>query len=610
MIRRLRFFAVMVLSTGLSYHMPLGAQDVAGKAASITGTEFGFQTFQQHCAQCHGNPAVKAPTPAALRQLPPEKIISALTSGAMRIQGQALSEVDKRRVAEALSARPLGSLQSGSAQQMPNLCRENPPLGDLAATPSWNGWGGDATNSRFQPANAAGLTRRQVGQLKLKWAFGFPGGVSAYGQPTVAWKRVFVGSDTGYVYSLDAATGCVYWSFEAKGAVRNAISMGPFAGDGSAKYAVYFGDMLANMYAVNAATGSLLWKSHVEDHFAARITGAPALYQGRVYVPVSSFEEFSASSPDYACCTSRGSVSALDANTGRTIWKTYTIPNPPQPTRKNSKGVQQYAPAGVSVWNTPTIDIQRRALYFGTGDAETEPAAPTSDAVMALSMDTGKMLWYHQAQKNDVWLGGCDGAAKTDNCPKDLGPDWDIGNSPILRSLPGGTRVLIAGTKNGNVFALNPDNAGALLWTASVVAPSAKGGIVWGGAADDRYAYFGLTSGGIAAVQLATGERAWFVRLSPAGSSTDNGAAASAIPGVVFAGGKDGRIHALSTTNGAPIWEFDTAKRFPTVNKVPARGGSIIAPGPVVADGMLFVGSGYAVIDQQPGNVLLAFSTE
>jgi polyvinyl alcohol dehydrogenase (cytochrome) len=364
------------------------------------------------------------------------------------------------------------------------------------------------------------------------------------------------------------------------------------------------------LYALDAQTGALLWTNHVDDHFAARITAAPALYQGRLYVGISSFEEFSASSPDYPCCTARGSVSAIDANTGKLIWKTYTIPETPKPTRKNSKGTQLYAPSGASVWNTPTIDLQRRALYFGTGDSETEPAQPTSDAVMALNMDTGKALWHYQAQKDDVWLGGCDGPNKTENCPKELGPDWDIGNSPILRTLAGGKRVLIAGTKNGDVFALDPDKNGAQLWRTSVVPPKATGGIVWGGAADARNAYYGLTSGGMAAVQLATGERAWFTNLTAPGSRAGNGAAASVIPGVVFGGGVDGKLHALSTADGKPLWEFATAREFDTVNGVKAHGGSIVAPGPIVAGGMLFVGSGYSVINELPGNVVLAFSAE
>jgi polyvinyl alcohol dehydrogenase (cytochrome) len=610
MRRRFQFLALIAIAAGGGGAFRTSAQALPAGDPEPTGTEFGFQIFQQQCVRCHGNPDVKAPSPAALRQLSPEKITEALTTGLMQIQGRSLSATQKRRVAEALSARPLGTLESGDARQMPNHCLANPAL-TASTGPAWNGWGADLTNTRFQPAKAAGLTAEQVPRLRLKWAFGFPGGVSAYGQPTVGWGRVFVGSDNGYVYSLDAKSGCVFWSFQTKAAVRNAVSFGPVTGRGSTRYAAYFGDMRANMYAVDAASGALLWTNRVEEHFAARITAAAALYQGRLYVPVSSFEEFSASAPDYQCCTSRGSVVALDANNGKQIWKTYTIPEEPKPVRKNSKGTQLYAPSGASVWNTPTIDLQRRALYFGTGDSETEPAVPTSDSVMALDMDTGKMKWHYQAQASDTWLGGCDRPNKTENCPEVLGPDWDIGNSPILKTLSSKKRVLIAGTKNGDVFALDPDKNGALLWKISVAQPNTPdSGIVWGGASDERNAYYGLTSGGMVAVQLATGERVWFAPLKEPGSKTGNGAATSAIPGVVFGGGTDGKLHALSAADGKPLWEFDTAKEFTTVNKVRANGGSIVAPGPIVAGGMLFVGSGYSVIDQQPGNVLLAFSVD
>src|ERR1019366_8969203 len=329
--------------------------------------------------------------------------------------------------------------------------------------PAWNGWGADSSNSRFQGAKAAGLTLDQVPRLKLKWAFGYPNGVSAFGQPSMASGRVFVGTDTGYIYSLSGDSGCVYWSVEAKGSVRNDIAMGPVKGRGSAKYAIYFGDAHSNVYGVNAQTGELRWMTHADGHFAARITAAPTVYEGRVYVGVSSSEEFAAANLDYPCCTSRGSVLALDASTGTQIWKTYVV-DEPKPTKKNSRGVQQYAPAGGSVWNSPTIDPKRKAIYFGTGDSETEPAANTSDAVMALDLDTGKMLWVYQAQANDAFLGGCGPNTKTENCPADVGPDWDIGNSPILHTMPDGHRILVAGTKNGDVFALDPDRKGALIW--------------------------------------------------------------------------------------------------------------------------------------------------
>jgi polyvinyl alcohol dehydrogenase (cytochrome) len=549
-----------------------------------------------------------APDPNALRQMSPERIYEALTTGVMKVQGERLSEQQKRIMAEAVSARNFGSLESGAAALMPNQCASNPPLADPSAGPAWNGWGVDIANTRYQTAKGAGLTAEQVPRLKLKWAFGYPASVAAFGQPTVVSGRVFAGSDNGYVYSLSAASGCVYWSFQAKGWVRNATAVGPVKGHGSSKYAVYFGDGKANVYAVDAQDGKPLWTTRIEDHYTARSTGSLTYYDGRLYAPVSSWEEYQASAPEYACCTFRGSVVALDANTGRRIWKTYVIAEEPKPTRKNSKGTQLYAPAGASVWNAPTVDAHRHAIYFGTGDSETEPAVNTSDAVMALDLNTGKVLWTYQAQPNDAWLNGCNGPDKPENCPAELGPDWDIGNSPILRTLAGGKRVVVAGTKNGHVFALDPDKNGALLWRTSL-AGKPRSGIIWGGTADKHTGYYGLSGGGAVAVQLATGERTWFVPAAE-GARVANAAAASSIPGAVFIGGSDGKLRALSTTDGHTLWEFDTAREFDTVNKVPAKGGSITAAGATVAGGMVFVGSGYGFTQDKIGNVLLAFGVE
>jgi polyvinyl alcohol dehydrogenase (cytochrome) len=583
------------------------------------GTEAGFGVFQRHCTSCHGNPDApqRVPSPSTLRQLAPEKIYEALSNGTMKVQARGLSDEEKCRVAESLSGRRFGRASSGDAKNMSNPCPGNPPTAfDLSAGPAWNGWGADISNTRFQ-ANA-GLAAEQVSRLKLKWAFGYPNGVTAAGQPTIVGGRIFVGADIGYVYSLDAATGCVYWSFQANASVRNAISIGPVTGHEPAKYAAYFGDGKANVYAVDVSNGKLLWTTHVEDHFTARVTGAPTLYDGRLYVPVSSFEEFAAQAADYPCCTFRGSVVALDANTGRQVWKTYVIPEEPKPTRKNSQGMQLFAPAGASVWNSPTVDVERHAIYFGTGDAETEPAAPTSDAIMALDMNTGEVLWTFQGTEHDSYLVGCPGPGKkrSDNCPRVEGPDWDFGASPILRTLAGGHRILVAAQKSGNIFGLDPDRRGALRWKVNVESkrPRPNPVLVWGGAADEQNAYFGLTSGGMVAIRLTDGARQWFTPMVAKGFGPERvgmGAAATAIPGAVLVGGWDGMLHALSTADGRKLWEFRTARKFTTVNRVAAKGGSFGAPGPTVAGGMLFVGSGYGVFgDDIPGNVLLAFSIE
>jgi polyvinyl alcohol dehydrogenase (cytochrome) len=591
------------------------------QAANLgAGTETGIGTFQTHCMGCHGNPNVpQAPAPDAIRQMPPERIYDALTTGLMKPQGDSLTDDQKKMLATFLSGRPLGSLKEGDAKDMPNQCASNPPLSDPDAGPEWNGWSPDIADSRFQDAKGAGLTADQVPQLKLKWAFGYPTGLSAYGQPTIVSGRVFVGSDIGYVYSLDASTGCVYWSYQAKGAVRPAVSVGPVKGHGATKYAAYFGDAHANVYAVDAQTGAELWVQKVDPHFVARITAAPKVYKDRVYVPVSSSEEFSSSNLDYSCCTGRGSVVALDANTGTQVWKTYVV-DTPKPVRKNSKGVQQYAPSGGSIWNSPTIDANRGAVYVGTGDGQTDPAPDTTDAIMALNLKTGKVLWFYQGQAGDAFMGGCSGPERTDNCPKVNGPDQDIGNSPILRKLSNGKSVVVFGMKNGTVTALDPDHKGAVLWKVSVAPPPEPGqnrffaalnGVVWGGAADDQNVYYGLQSGGMVALKLATGEVVWRATFpKPAGSRVINSAAATAMPGVVFLAGSDGKLHAVSTTDGHTLWEYDTARKFDTVNNVPAKGGAIASIGPSIANGMLFIGSGYAVTGTNSGNVLLAFSAQ
>jgi polyvinyl alcohol dehydrogenase (cytochrome) len=585
------------------------------------GTEFGFAVFQERCMNCHGNPDApqKAPEPATLRQMTPEAILDALTSGVMRVQGQGLSDEERRQVAESLSGRPLGTGTDGDASNMPNRCATNPPLTSPALGPSWNGWGVDLANSRFQTAKAAGLSAVDVPKLTLKWAFGYPNGVSALGQPTVVSGRVFAGADTGYVYSLDAASGCVYWSFKTKAGIRSAMSVGAIAGRGATKYAAYVGDLKGNVYALDARTGSLLWTGHPEEHFTARVTGAPTLYNGRLFVPISSWEEFSAASLDYPCCTSRGSVAAFDASTGKQLWKTYVVPEDPQPVRKNSKGVQLWAPAGGSVWNSPTVDPRRRMVYFGTGDATTAPAAKTSDAVMAVDIETGKVKWSYQAFPNDSYLVGCD-QNRTDNCPVVQGPDLDIPASPILKTLRDGRRLLLVSTKPGDVIALDPDRDGAVVWKTNVghapntdtkegaLASFRDFGIMWGGAADEEHAYFGLSGGAVVAIALATGERRWLRTLAPEGKRVSYTAAVSVIPGVLFVGGNDGSLNALSTADGRTLWTFDTARQFATVNKVQARGGALSVPGPTVVGGMLFIPSGYGIVGGSTGNVLLAFA--
>ena len=455
------------------------------------------------------------------------------------------------------------------------------------------------------------MTAAQVSGLKLKWAFGLEGAKQVYGEPVVVAGRVFVSADTGSVYSLDAKTGCLYWTFRADAGVRAAVSIRPAKPSAIA----YVGDLKANVYALDAQKGTLLWKVQVDQHPTAHITGAPQVFEDRVYVPVASGEEGTSSSSDYACCSFRGSVVALDANTGKQIWKTWIIDEVPKIVGKNSNGVNRWAPAGGGIWSAPTIDPKRHALYVGTGDAYTTPAPKNTDAVMALDLDSGRILWSVQGTENDAWVVGCMRPTPLENCPKDFGPDQDFGSPPILRDLPGGRTLLIAGQKSGNVWAYDPDKKGAIVWRTALVndTKSFGGNIVWGGAADQQNAYFGLGKGGIAAVDIRNGERKWFTPFAPVDGLSQHAGQegpVTAIPGVVFSGGFDGILRALSISDGKVVWQFDTRREFQTVNGVAAKGGSMGSAGPVVAGGMLFVPSGYVgVRNSMPGNVLLVFAS-
>lgn len=572
----------------------------------------GAALFEAHCAACHLADAVpRALAIDNMRALPPAAVVGALTDGAMQAQGAELSAAERRAVAEFITGRraaPEARAAAGACAAPPS---EWP---GMDGGPAWNGWGVDVTNRRFQPAAQAGLAAGDVPRLRPRWAFGYPDSASAQSQPTVVGGRLFVASERGVVHALDARTGCAHWSFAAQSGVRGAMSVGRLP---SGRHALFFGDFNANVYALDAASGAEVWRRDVETHPGARITGAPVLHGGRLYVPVSSLEELLAADPEYPCCTFRGSVAALDAATGEPIWRSFTIPETPRPRGRNPDGFFLMGPAGAAVWSAPTVDAQRGLVYAATGNAYTEPAAAASDAIVAFDLETGAVRWTRQLTPGDAFVLNCAGA--NPNCPEDEGPDFDFGSSPALVTLRDGRDLLVAGQKSGLGYGLDPDREGAVVWRYRVGAGSALGGIEWGFAADADKAYFANSDlltpepGGLAAVRLRTGELVW--RAEPhepvcEGCSPALLAAVTAIPGVVFSGAWDGLFRAYSSDDGSVLWEFDTNGAYETVNGVRARGGSINGPGPVVVDGMVYVNSGYAAFGGRPGNVLLAFGVE
>ena len=586
-----------------------------GSSPVAAQTPDGGAVFTRECASCHtGAPDTRAPAPDVLRRRSPEAILSALTAGGMRPQGGRLTGAERRAVAEYLTGRVLGGDVTGATI---GRCSTVPPLVVAPDTPAWSGWSPDSTNTRFQTGQQAGLTDRTVPKLKLKWAFGFPDATSAWSQPSVAGGRLFVGSQNGTVYALDAKSGCIIWTFTAKSGVRNAPIFG--ARSGGSGYAVFFGDTGANVYGLDAATGAQIWMTKVDEHPFARVTGSPTLDGDRLFVPVSSLEETAASQPGYECCTFRGSVAALDTASGEIRWKTYMVPEP-KPVGKNAAGTTLLAPAGVGVWSSPTVDHKRDVIYVATGNTYAGTSAePTSDSLIALDPKTGAIKWTRQFTTDDVF--GCRGGSV--NCLEKSGPDFDFGTPAMLVTRKDGKDIILLGQKSGMAYAVDPDKQGELLWQYRAGEGSIWGGIQWGMSTDGEQLYIPVSDirtpkpGGLHAVSLATGERNWYqpppaLKCTP-GTPTCNAALISAptlIPGVVFSGSNDGGLRAHSTTDGSVIWEFDTNQDFTTLNRVRASGGAIQGPGPTIVGGMLYLNAGYGDHMGRPGNVLLAFEPQ
>ena len=578
---------------------------VAGLRAQ---TSSGGQIFADRCAGCHSGAAdARAPSPEALRSRAPQAIVESLVNGAMRVQGSRMTGAERRAVAEFITGKPIAGDVIGIGGRCPSV-----PPADRTGASGWRGWSPSADNTRAQSMPRADLRVSDIPKLTLKWSFAFPDASAAWSQPTVAGDRLFVGSQNGTVFALGRTSGCLRWAFTASGGVRTAITM-------DSTGTLYFGDTAANVYAVTDEDqrGTLRWRRSVESHPLARITGTPTLHDGRLYVPTSSYEEAQGADPQYPCCTFRGSITALDAATGNVLWKTHTIAEEPQRRGTSTAGVPLWGPSGAAIWSAPTVDARRGLLYVSTGNIYSGPPHPAGNAIIALDLKNGSVRWSKQLTANDVYISNC--RAGNPNCPEKNGPDFDFGSPPMLVRTSAGRDLIVVGQKSGIGWALDPENRGEVVWEYRAGRGGVLGGIEWGSAADGERAYFAVSDitlpqpGGLHAVTLATGQRAWFAPPRPPACGSGRGcnaaqsAAVTVIPGAVFSGSNDGALRVYSTIDGAILWEFDSNREFTTVNGVPGRGASMIGPGPVVADGMVFVSSGYGAFGGRPGNVLLAF---
>jgi polyvinyl alcohol dehydrogenase (cytochrome) len=546
------------------------------------------------------------------------RILRTLDFGVMINVAYVLTRDEREAVAKYLGVeRPDASVPAKA------YCADRTVNIGASPSPAWNGWGPDLSNTRY--TTSSGIALNQVGKLKLKWAYGFEGDVSAFGAPTVLGNTLFVGSAGGAVQALSTDSGCVRWVYQASGPVRSAMVAVPVG----KMHVLVFTDLTGWAYGVEAETGRLLWKKKPEPHESTRLTGSAAVHDGVVFIPAASWEETRSSNPDYPCCTFRGSITALRAKDGTEVWKTYTIREKAKEIEKGPGSVGTWGPSGAGVWGSPTVDNKRGLLYITTGDNFSTPATDMSDSVAALELKSGRIVWSKQVTPGDVYSGACTGS----KCP---GPDHDFGSSVVIEKLSDGRDILLAGQKSGVVYALDPERKGAILWQTRVGKGGTNGGVQWGMASDGQQVYAAVSDmvrkappgtivqvglppdptqgGGLTALRISSGEKVWYAAPQPCGSRTPcspaQAAALTAIPGVVFSGSDDGHLRAFATEDGRVLWDFDTVRDYSTANGVRAKGGSLDGAGPVIIGGMLFVNSGYARNGGIAGNVLLAFAPE
>jgi polyvinyl alcohol dehydrogenase (cytochrome) len=477
-----------------------------------------------------------------------------------------------------------------------------PAIAVAASGSDWLSGGGTLSNTHSSDSNKPNA--QSAKNLAVKWTYATHGDVSAIA--AVAGGAVYFPDWGGYLNKVDADTGALIWAkpISDYDGVPGSVSRASPAVDGNT---VYLGDQNGGyLSAVDATTGALKWTTRVDQHPLAILTAGPLVYDGVVYQGVASGEEGAAVNPAYPCCTFRGSVVAVDAATGRILWKTYTIPD---------NGGRPGGYSGGAVWGTtPAIDPATNTLFITTGNNYTVPdsvkaceaggGSPATclspddhiDAVMALNASTGAIEWSTGVQGFDDWNVACIPGFPPNNCPTNPGPDYDFGSGPNLFRVDG-KLVVGAGQKSGEYWALDAAT-GSILWSAAPGPGSTLGGIEWGPATDGKRIHVAeanfngipytiadgttTTSGSWAALDPATGKVIWQVP-DPShnlfGGGNDLGPL-SVANGVVYAPSMSGTMTALDASTGKTVWSFKSA-------------GSVVA-GASIVRGVVYWGDGYS----------------
>jgi len=598
----------------------------------------GQYLFDEHCANCHDNPAMHAPTREALAGFSKDALLIAMEFGKMQPMAAHLTKQERGLIAIYLA----GSDDASSNWIAQNNCQSAAAPGGIEYVDSW-GLGNH--NQRFVPESKTRITAGNVDQLELAWALAFPKVTDMRSQPAIIGNTLYFGDKTGKLYAIDRTSGCIQAHTQVFSGIRSAITVATLS---SGRKLLVFADSVATIFAVDPTSLEIVWQQAARLFETTVITGSITYHDDRLFVPMSSYEVAAAGSPTHECCHSHGGVMALDAVDGSPLWEWHATPAATLQ-GKNADGKAMYGPSGAAVWTTPAVDAKRNRLYFGTGENLSHPATDTSDAIVALDMDTGELAWRFQATAGDVWNAAClNGGA---NCPENAGGDFDFGASVIIAQTDEGRDVLFAGQKSGEVFALDPDTdqqEGTVLWRTRVSLGTTNGGIHWGMAlsgntlvvpvADPERDRPGYTPApGLYALDTGTGDLLWqqpvtrgcdippenrpliglesmrakrqptLEELYACSFYYGLSAASTTTKDLAFSAGLDGVIRAYDLASGQVLWSSSTAQAVDTLNGVQGHGGAIDVGGQVIADDWLYVQSGYSMFGQLPGNVLLAY---
>lgn len=597
----------------------------------------GQAVYRTYCAACHDHPdETRAPTKATLSAMSYQVLSFALTRGKMQAQAAALTDETREQLITYLTGKTSETTDAWSAAMMCEAAGR--PL-DLKAAPTIATFGFDARNTRTLTAKQAGLTRAKLAKLELAWAIAFPDVTMIRAQGAVVGDHLFLPvaeASALYAFNLkDPAHPCIDWVYRAAEPLRTSAAYGVVA-DGRPVLA--FSGQDSTLHVVDARTGKALWTKNVAGYSYSLTTGTPRVLKDRIIVPVSQFEIMVAADNKLTCCTNHGFVLSLDPATGAQQWRYDTMPDA-QPVRDRGDGRMLWGPSGAPIWNSPVVDEKRGLIFFGTGESNSPPAHPNTDALIAIRLADGKQAWSHQATPDDIFNVGCgpDPGPGKFNCvkrPETVYRDVDFGASLILGHLKSGRDVLFAGQKSGSVWALDPDT-GKVLWRRDIGTGEPNGGIHWGIAFTGDtvivpVAQIGrqLPGGepidpklqpGLYGVDAATGEIRWHYSATPdCANGRDKKAprctrmfgfsgAPTVIDGAVVQGSLDGILRVIDARTGAQLWRYDTLRDFDALNGVPGHGGSIDAASIVGVNGLVLAGSGYGMFGQAPGNVLLAF---